>query len=96
MKHEILKAISNLEIDDLDFDRELFSNSATNDYEFESENYLIKLSLTEEIIWHNEDWGYECERQKMYVNYLNIFDENLNEIKVHITDKEILNNLKWQ
>ena len=96
MKTEVLNAIKKLELDCSDFEQVLENEPLTTAhkiYEFESENYLIRLGLIETVRWSSYD---DNEQEDLEVLFISIRNED-SELEDHsiITDEEILNNLNY-
>jgi hypothetical protein len=95
MKKEVLNAINNLKVSYLDFDQEYegdVNSSAKHTFEFESENYLIKLELFENVKWESHEW-YEFDN--LEVGEFTVENQD-KELKTgHITNEEILNNVNY-
>jgi len=94
-KSELLNALSDLEINDYDFDHQIEDVSTTyakHTYNIETENLNITIELEEEVLWSAYD---DYEMQDLKVTEL-VVSCNDGEIDTNrLSDTELENNLNY-
>ena len=95
MKNEILNGIANLKITTEDFEQNLedsIFSSAYAEFNFETENFLVKLVLCETVKWESNDF---YEPEDLTVEDLIVENQEGIVNCDSITDEEILNNINF-